>query len=111
MDHEALPNEHIEGPADYVVVFKGGPNHGLVLNGDHELSPVDLVSLGEGLLPEIGHRFFMMPLLQLISMQAVGPEAYSAALAKIGEPPANQRTYEVESVADGVIVVASQDVG
>jgi hypothetical protein len=109
MDHEALPDEHIEGPADYLVVFKGGPNHGLVLNGDHEHSPVEHASLGEGLLPEVGHRIFTRPLIQLVSTQAVGREDYEAALANIGERPANRATYEVESVADGVIVLASRE--
>lgn len=108
MQHESLPDEHIEGPADYVVVFKGGPDHGAVLPGDHPMSGVDLMAQGEGLLPDIGARFRTGGILDTISMQGVDRSKYVAALTKIGVTEKLMAIYQVESIADGVIVLAYQ---
>lgn len=108
MQHESLPDEHIEGPEDYVAVFKGGPNHGVVLRGDSPMAGTWHTAMGEGLLPDIGARFQTASIADLIGMREVDRSRYFAALAKIGITEKRMAIYQVESIADGVIVYAYQ---
>jgi hypothetical protein len=72
------------------------------------MSGVDLMAQGEGLLPDIGARYRTGGVLDTISMHEVDRPKYIAALAKIGVTEKRMEIYQVESIADGVIVLAHQ---
>lgn len=90
-----------------IVVFKGGPNHGLILSGP-EAAGVLIAPEGEN-LPAVGSRTQASPYLHHKSRLAADRERVVAAWKKIGYESPPMPTYEVESVEDDVLVYAYRD--
>jgi len=89
---------------DLLLVFKDGPNHGLILSGEAVLTLLNISD--NGYLPPIGHRGVMRPAWFQFGERESSPERVAAAWERIGQPDPPKVVYEVESTEDDIIVFA-----